>query len=368
MLMSRRRALKTSMAAIGGLGMMGWDAFGAATSLSVSNLGHQPHPAPVGFEEFTTQSRASIEKGTAWLVKALNPDGGAGEDIGSNSDVACTGVVGVALLSQGQTPLEGKHRKRQKKLGEYLLRSVETMSSTGALQKTPSQIDFDLGPFATHFFSTICLSQMMGETVGVPRYLQAVRRLEQYISSNQQANGSWGQDAWAPLLATACGWVSLRAANFSGISVSGTSQKAGDYLIKNMPRLGRAWGGESWYHRLYGTAAGLRVLYAQGRDQEKKARTALDDILALVESSNRAFGGAGGEEYLTFHFLTEMMMQKGGEDWQRWYPNVRDRLIKVQNRDGSWTGHHCITSRTFSTACALMTLSAPNRFLPISQV
>lgn len=365
MAMNRRRVLQASLATAGGLGMARW---GFANPHALWRPATQPGRIHAGFDEFTSDSRASIEKGTAWLIKALNPDGGAGEDIGSTSDVACTGVVGVALLSQGQTPLEGVHRKRQKRLGEFLVRRVETMAGTGALQKTPSQIDFDLGPYATHFFATICLSQMMGETAGTIRYMRALRRLEKYISSNQKRNGSWGSDAWAPLLATACGWVSLRAANFAGISVSGTSQKAGDYLVKNMPQIGRVWGGDSWYHRLYGTAAGLRVLYAQGRDQEKKAQTALGDILALVEKSNRAFGGAGGEEYLTFHYLTEMLMQKGGEDWQRWYPNVRDKLIRVQNRDGSWTGHHCITSRTFSTACALMTLSAPNRFLPISQV
>ena len=28
----------------------------------------------------------------------------------------------------------------------------------------------------------------------------------------------------------------------------------------------------------------------------------------------------------------------------------------VQNGDGSWTGHHCITGRTFCTAAALLVL------------
>jgi hypothetical protein len=319
-------------------------------------------------EEFTDSSRAAIRKGTAWLIKSLNADGGAGLDIGTSSDVACSGVVGLALLSQGETPLEGEHRRHQQRLAGFLLERVENMSGSGSLQHSRSQIEGDLGPCATHFFATLCLSQMMGESINVDRYARALGRLENHISSTQQRDGSWGGQAWAPLLATACGWVALRAANFAGITVTGSSRRAGDYLIRNMPQIGRSWGSESWYHRLYGTAAGLRVLYAQGRDHEEKARIALQDILALVESGNRAFGGAGGEEYLTFHFMTEMLMQKGGEQWARWYPAVRDKLIDVQNRDGSWTGHHCITSRTFSTACALMTLSAPNRFLPISQV
>ncbi|MGI9515814.1 MAG: prenyltransferase/squalene oxidase repeat-containing protein, partial [Pirellulaceae bacterium] len=336
--------------------------------LGMANVNETANISEADLQEFTDKSRAAIKKGTGWLIKSINSDGGAGLDIGTASDVACTSVVGVALLSQGQTPMEGEHHNRQKRLANFLLRRVETMGSSGALQSTRSQIEGDLGPYATHFFATICLGQMMGESPNVDRYFRALQRLEGYISSNQHRDGSWGSDAWAPLLATACGWISLRAANFAGISVAGSSDAAGEYLIRQMPQLGREWGTGSWYHRLYGTAAGLRVLYAMGRDQEEKAKDALADILALVETNSRTFGAAGGEEYLTFHYMTEMLMQMGGDNWVRWYPNVRDKLIDVQNRDGSWTGHHCITSRTFSTACALMVLSAPNRFLPISQV
>ncbi len=331
-------------------------------------LGRADNVHDAGFAEVTDESTKSIAAGNKWLIKALNRDGGAGLDIGSSSDVACTSVVGMAFLAQGITPQEGEHRSKQKHLTDFLLRRVENISSAGQLQSGRSQIEGDLGPFATHFFCTMYLSQAIGEAPHVERFRTALNRLSKYISSNQLSDGSWGTDAWAPMLATACGWLSLRSANFAGISVSGSSENAGEFMIRNMPRLGQAWGNDSWYHRLYATAAGLRVLYALGRENESKAQRALEDILKLVEQSNRAFGGAGGEEYLTFHLMTEMLMQKGGSDWKRWYPVVRDKLIQVQNRDGSWTGHHCITSRTFSTACALLVLAAPNRYLPISQV
>lgn len=65
--------------------------------------------------------------------------------------------------------------------------------------------------------------------------------------------------------------------------------------------------------------------------------------------------------------ITETMLQKGGNDWATWFPTIRDKIIAVQNADGSWTGHHCITSRTFCTAAAILVLTAPNRYLPISQ-
>ncbi len=82
----------------------------------------------------------------------------------------------------------------------------------------------------------------------------------------------------------------------------------------------------------------------------------------------RAFAQAGGEEYLAFHLITETLLQRGGDDWRAWYPVVRDKIVGVQNDDGSWSGAHCITSRTFCTSAALLVLQAPHRFLPLSQI
>ena len=120
-------------------------------------------------------------------------------------------------------------------------------------------------------------------------------------------------------------------------------------------------------HKLYKNAAGIRVLYAMKKDDNEVVKTSFRDVLQLVKNGKTAFNQAGGEEYLAFHMINETMLQKGGEDWQTWFPEVRDKICSVQNKDGSWTGHHCITSRTFCTAAACLVLSAPNRYLPISQ-
>ena len=120
-------------------------------------------------------------------------------------------------------------------------------------------------------------------------------------------------------------------------------------------------------HTLYKNATGVRVLYAMGMENEKTSVQAFKEVVDLVTKDNTAFSQAGGEEYLAFHLITETMLQKGGKDWQARFPTVRDKIISVQNADGSWTGHHCITSRTFCTAAACLVLSSPNRYLPISQ-
>ena len=56
--------------------------------------------------------------------------------------------------------------------------------------------------------------------------------------------------------------------------------------------------------------------------------------------------------------LSESLVLKADDVWKRWDQAVSDNLNRVQNEDGSWTGHHCITGRTFCTSAALLTLMA----------
>jgi hypothetical protein len=41
-------------------------------------------------------------------------------------------------------------------------------------------------------------------------------------------------------------------------------------------------------------------------------------------------------------------------------------LNNIQNEDGSWTGHHCITGRTFCTSAALLVLMADRTLVPVA--
>jgi hypothetical protein len=47
-------------------------------------------------------------------------------------------------------------------------------------------------------------------------------------------------------------------------------------------------------------------------------------------------------------------------EWQKWYDNISGRMIRIQNQDGSWNGHHCITSPVFCTATSVLILSVGN--------
>jgi len=78
----------------------------------------------------------------------------------------------------------------------------------------------------------------------------------------------------------------------------------------------------------------------------------------------KGFGNNGGEEFLSYMNISETLLVKGGETWEKWDRQICDTIGKAQNEDGSWSGHHCITGRTFCTSAALLTMMADRAPLP----
>ncbi len=76
------------------------------------------------------------------------------------------------------------------------------------------------------------------------------------------------------------------------------------------------------------------------------------------------FGSNGGEEFLSFLNLSETMLVRGGKDWTDWDGKMQEMLPKAQDKNGSWSGHHCITGKTFCTASALLVLMADRTKFP----
>jgi hypothetical protein len=240
------------------------------------------------------------------------------------------------------------------------------MPSDDITNQVQTQLQNKIGRHAHSFFAATFLAEVVGEGWDVDPPREALKKVIEAIVGAQTPEGNWRGESWAPILGTVMGWISLRAADFAGIKVGGSPEKVAQHLIRSMQQnLAQVNG--SWMHTLYKNATGIRVLYALGMENEEIAKRGFKEVLGLVSRDNTAFSQAGGEEYLAFHLITETMLQKGGADWKAWFPVVRDRIVDAQNADGSWTGHHCITSRTFCTAAATLVLTSPYRYLPISQ-
>ncbi len=96
-----------------------------------------------------------------------------------------------------------------------------------------------------------------------------------------------------------------------------------------------------------------------------KLATAYDISVAAADMAQQnevlnGFGNNGGEEFLSFLQTGEGLIIAKDNSWKKWYDNTSGRLMSIQNNDGSWNGHHCITSPVFCTATCLLVLSVNN--------
>lgn len=76
------------------------------------------------------------------------------------------------------------------------------------------------------------------------------------------------------------------------------------------------------------------------------------------------FGSNGGEEFLSYLNIGESLIIKGGDAWEKWDKGITENLNRIQNGDGSWSGQHCITGRTFCSAAAVMVLTVDRAPVP----
>jgi hypothetical protein len=98
-------------------------------------------------------------------------------------------------------------------------------------------------------------------------------------------------------------------------------------------------------------------------------RQATDEIIKRLDDERfiAGFGNNGGEEFLSHMNISENLCAQGGKDWERWNKSISTVIGKVQNGDGSWSGQHCITGRTFCTSAALLTLMADRAPVPVAE-
>ena len=134
-------------------------------------------------------------------------------------------------------------------------------------------------------------------------------------------------------------------------------------------------------HLLLATDAGVLRSRNGGRDWTREAPSVLrgavfaaafdaDGRRALVATGGGLFRSDadpnGGEEFLSYMNIGEALVVKGGKEWQAWDKSMTDNLTRIQDKDGSWSGHHCITGKTFCTATALLVLMADRAPVPVA--
>jgi hypothetical protein len=69
------------------------------------------------------------------------------------------------------------------------------------------------------------------------------------------------------------------------------------------------------------------------------------------------FGSMGGEEFFSYLNVSDGLKRSGGDAWKNWSSAITQKILNLQNADGTWAGHHCITGRVAVTSAASLNLA-----------
>ena len=348
----------------------------------------------------------SVEKGAKWLVSVQGKDGGWGQDGGETSyvrrgenlesngnDVANTAVAAEALLHAGRNATNGEYRVAVQRAVDFILRHIEESPNDGlsVTNLNGTQIQRKLGPYIDTFLSSKLLAEIDGN-MGDARLNARVRRDLQKcvvkIEKNQLKDGSWNvAGGWAPILGTSMASRSLYIAQQKGVAVDTlTMAKVEDYtqkagqagspggvaggIVGGIPRdVGSGGFGAAIAASPVAVASAGVALYQQAQALEQLSRTEADrkknaqQIKAISGELSNArfvagFGSIGGEEFFSYLNISDSLHRTGGPEWAKWNGDMKIKLIRLQNDDGTWAGQHCITGRVAVTSAAILLLMA----------
>ena len=106
---------------------------------------------------------------------------------------------------------------------------------------------------------------------------------------------------------------------------------------------------------LYQDAQALEQLSRTPESRRKNAKE-IAAINAKLSDSKfvDGFGSIGGEEFFSYLNIGDGLKRSGGKEWLEWNSKITQKILKLQNDDGTWAGHHCITGRCAVTSAAIL--------------
>ncbi len=358
----------------------------------------------------------SVETALAFIAKAQHQDGGWGAGSHSNQgemnphavqpDPATTSMVAMALLRSGSNLEKGEYSTQLNNALLFLLKEVEKADkkSLTITSLTGTQIQTKLGAnidvVLTSQFLTNVLDSDIKDDKLKERVKTALNTCVAKIQKGQNSNGSLEGSGWAGVLQSSFANNAVEAAQAQGVAVDTVLlAKARDFQKGNFDEKTGAVNTD------LGAGVVLYSVSSSTRSSAKDARK-VDEVFKKAKKEGRikedakistenleqigygkaeaqkyatsynvynsaknisqqdnvtsGFGNNGGEEFMSFLQTGESMIIGKDMDWKKWHDKVSGTLLGIQNNDGSWNGHHCITSPVFCTATSVLILTVNN--------
>lgn len=310
---------------------------------------------PDGAPELTVAAEQAIDKGLKYLLATQNADGSwTGEKASRPIAGTCLGLM--AFMVKGHFPGFGRHGDALDRAKQWLLKKAEGSPGTA------------MGGMYEHGLYTLALSELWGMTADVNDNRRIQVALEQAVSvilRAQNPGGGWRYqprpDAGQDTSVTAMVFIGLASARQAGVLVPDeTIERVVGYLRDqawDQPSGGFGYmpgGGAT----LGCTAGGAYAAQLCGQRDTEWVQAAIRNL----ERNPKVFQ-TRGHFYYSHYYAIQAMVLAGDDHYAKWYPQVRDALIRRQAANGSWGDNES----PHTTPMAIIILGTPHRYLPIYQ-
>jgi len=290
-----------------------------------------------------------------------------------------TSLAAMAFMAGGSTPEEGPYSEEVKKAMRFMISAAKAdkegdLVTSGTAGRSMHE----------HGFALLFLAQCYGMQASKEQGQELKELLGNAVKFSSAAQSDRGGWYYSPSRSNDEGSVTvtqlqaLRACRNAGIKVDKkTIERAVGYLRHcQMEDGGICYSANSrGASRPPISAAAIACFYAAGvYDRQAGGAGAeaemVDKLIRYCRLNVKINGDSEGRAmqgywFYTHYYYAQAMYQRGGKDWEEYYPKVRDYLVSTQSADGSWNGDNVGT--VYGTAIATIILQLPYGYLPIYQ-
>ncbi|MFQ5423892.1 MAG: prenyltransferase/squalene oxidase repeat-containing protein [Phycisphaerae bacterium] len=280
--------------------------------------------------------------------------------------VTMTSLASLAVLASGSTPTQGVYAPLLRKSLTFLIRSSQNNGLICRFGEEESRSMYG------HGFGMLYLAQVYGMEEDEERSNQIRWVLQKGVDLTGKSQSRQGGWLYTPDMNGDEGSVTvtqvqaLRAARNAGIAVpKKVIRRAMKYLEKSyLPGGGIAYRVGMTDPRPPITAAAVACWFNAGEYDNPMARKSLEYCKLHIGVGNDR-RGVWGHYFYAHLYMAQVMYLAGDQEWDAYFPKIRDSLLATQNEDGSWDGDS--VGRVYGTAIALVILQLPYGYLPIMQ-
>ncbi len=344
----------------------------------------------------------AVHRGLAWLASQQQPDGSF--PTVEMGQPGVTSLCMMAFMAHGHAPGAGQYAKCLDRATDYVLASQKENGLLSRVGPDGPQISralvHEIGEAAAynHAISSLVLSELYGLNQSqkseqikkvVEKSLATTLVMQRWVKSPAEDRGGWryvstpvyGRDS--DLSVTGWELMFLRSARNDGFDVP---KESIDDAVAYIRRCYRKDYGTFVYMLNRGNAdlrsramagAGVLALAHAGLHGTPEAKNSADWLQQYsfadynhVEPFGQPVFPIDRYHYSLFNSC-QAMYQMGGKYWEQFFPPTVRALLANQQPDGSWPAEsHKNDSQfgnAYTTALVVLSLGAPNQFLPVFQ-